>query len=296
MKPPYATTHNKLGLADLELVLALVRGRTLGGAAERLGVDTSTVFRSIKRVEKEIGELLFERGRHGYLPTDLGKELAGYAERIETELEEAREAAYKRDGQPSGLLRITTTDTILHSLLLPVLPRFTAAYPQVQLELVATNALANLSQRDADVAIRATRTPPEHLVGARLGTLRAAVFAASAYLERLDDPPDLAQADWVALDDSLPDHPSVRWRREHYPKLAPRYRCNSVLSVAESVAFGLGVGVVPLFVMRGREGVHDLSGPLPGLETDLWILAHPDVRHLHRVKLLFDFLKQNLEL
>ncbi|HWJ96203.1 MAG TPA: LysR family transcriptional regulator [Telluria sp.] len=296
MKPSYAATPSKLGLADLELVLALVRGRTLAGAAERLGVDTSTVFRSIKRVEKDIGELLFERGRHGYLPTDLGKELAGFAERIETELEEAREKAYNSEAQPSGLLRITTTDTILHSLLLPVLARFTAAYPHVQLELVATNALANLSQRDADVAIRATRKPPEHLVGVMLGTLHAAVFAARSYLERIGTPPDLPQADWVALDDSLPDHPSVRWRREHYPKLSPRYRCNSVLSVAEAVTAGLGVGVVPLFVMRGRDGVADLSGPLPELETDLWILAHPDVRHLHRVKLLFDFLKQNLEL
>lgn len=296
MKLSYAETHSKLGLADLELVLALVRGRTLAGAAERLGVDSSTVFRGIKRVEKDIGELLFERGRHGYLPTELGKELAGFAERIETELEEAREAAHKGDGQPSGVLRITTTDTILHSMLLPVLAGFATAYPQVQLELVATNALANLSQRDADVAIRATRKPPEHLVGVQLGTLKAAVFASDSYLGRIGGPPDLARADWVALDESLPDHPSVRWRKDHFPKLLPRYRCNSVLSVAEAVARGLGVGVVPLFVMRGRDGITDLSGPLAELETDLWMLAHPDVRHLHRVKLLFDYLRQNLEL
>lgn len=295
MKPPYAAAHSKLELADLALVLALVRGRTLGGAAQRLGVDTSTVFRGIKRIEKDIAELLFERGRHGYVPTDLGRELAGFAERIETELEGARERARQGEAQPGGVLRITTTDTILHALLLPVLERFTSSYPAIELELVATNALANLSQRDADVAIRATRQPPEHLVGVKLGTLGACVFASDSYLERAGWP-DLARADWVALDDSLPEHPSVRWRKEHYPRLAPRYRCNSVLSVADAVAHGLGVGVAPLFVMRGREGVRAVDGPLPALETDLWMLAHPDVRHLQRVKLLFEFLRQNLAL
>src|SRR6478672_2060213 len=177
MKPSYAPTQSRLALADLELLLALVRGRTLGGAAERLQVDASTVFRSVKRIEKDLGEMLFERGRQGYLPTDLALELASHAERIESQLQAAREAAFKSGGEPSGTLRITTTDTILHGLLLPVLGRFTAAHPRIELELVAANTLANLSRRDADVAIRATRKPPEHLVGTRLGTLHSAVFA-----------------------------------------------------------------------------------------------------------------------
>ncbi|TFV99486.1 LysR family transcriptional regulator [Oxalobacteraceae bacterium OM1] len=296
MKASYAKTQSSLGLADLELVLALVRGRTLHGAAERLRVDASTVFRTIKRIEKDVGELLFERGRQGYVPTELGCELAAFAERIESELQDAREAAFKSETQPTGVLRITTTDTILHCLLLPVLERFAAHYPGIHLELIAANTVANLSQRDADVAVRATRRPPEHLVGVKLGALQAAVFASRRYLEGRAQPIDLQQADWVALDDSLPDHPSVRWRKQHFPKLQPRYRCNSVLSVAGSVVWGLGVGVVPLFVMKDHPDVEIVDGPLADLETDLWILAHPDVRHLQRVKLLFDFLKQHLVL
>ncbi len=293
MKTSYAKMQNGPSLADLQLVLALVRGRSLGGAAQRLKVDASTVFRSIKRLEKDLGELLFERGRQGYLPSELALELAAHAERIESQLQQARDATFKRSAAPAGTLRVTATDTVLHSLLLPVLSRFTAAYPQIELELVATNALADLSRRDADVAIRATRKPPEHLVGSRLGTLRAAVFAARAYLDRCARPLRLEEADWIALDESLPDHPSTRWRSRHYPKLAPRFRCNSVLSVAGAVVHGLGVGVVPLFMLRDQPQVEIVAGPLQELETDLWILAHPDIRHLQRVKLLFDFLKEN---
>lgn len=294
MKSPYAQMQSMLSLSDLELLLALVRGRSLQGAAERLRVDTSTVFRSIKRIEKDLGELLFERGRQGYLPTELGRELAGYAERIETQLQEAREAAAKGGSEPAGALRITTTDTILNGLLLPALGRFTAAHPQIELELISTNTLANLSQRDADVAIRATRKPPEHLVGSRLGVLKSAVFASAAYVNRMGGEVDLEQADWIALDESLADHPSVRWRRQHYPKVQPRYRCNSVLSIAGSIVWGLGVGVAPMFLLKDHPQVRIVEGPVAELETDLWMLAHPDVRHLKRVKLLFDFLRESI--
>lgn len=294
MKSSYAQMQSTLSLSDLELLLALVRGRSLQGAAERLHVDTSTVFRSIKRIEKDLGELLFERGRQGYLPTELGRELAGYAERIETQLQEAREAAAKVGGEPTGSLRITTTDTVLNGLLLPALGRFTAAHPQIELELIATNTLANLSQRDADVAIRATHKPPEHLVGRRLGVLKSAVFASAAYVNRMGGEVDLEQADWIALDESLADHPSVRWRRQHYPKVQPRYRCNSVLSIAGSIVWGLGVGVAPMFLLKEHPQVRIVEGPVAELETDLWMLAHPDVRHLKRVKLLFDFLRESI--
>lgn len=294
MKSPYAKTQSKLALTDLELLLAVIRGRTLNGAAQRLKLDASTVFRSVKRMEQHLGDRLFERGKQGYLPTELALQLAVHAERIESELQNAREAAYKSSGEPSGTLRITTTDTILHGLLLPLLEEFARAYPHIDLELIANNALADLSRRDADVAIRATRKPPEHLVGTKLGTMSAAVCASKSYLQRSEKPINLDQAHWIALDESLADHPSLKWRQAHYPKSPVQCRCNSVLSVAGCIVHGLGVGVIPLFLVRKHPELQVVKGPLQELETDLWILAHPDIRHLQRVKLLFDFLKCNL--
>jgi DNA-binding transcriptional LysR family regulator len=294
MKKSYAIMQRSLNLSDLELLLALVRGRTLVGAAERLKVDSSTVFRSIKRLEKNLGEVLFDRGRQGYIPTELAQELAAFAERIESQLQEAREVAHKKGTEPSGVLRITTTDTVLHSVLLPVMANFSKAYPKIDLELIVSNALANLSRRDADIAVRATRKPPEHLVGVKLGTLRAAVYGSKDYLSGVPEltlPEDMA---WVALDETLPDHPSQQWRRRHYPKLKPRYRVNSVLSAAGAIVNGLGIGVVPLIVLKDNPQVQIVQGPLEELDTDLWALAHPDARHLQRVKLLFDFMRQSI--
>jgi DNA-binding transcriptional LysR family regulator len=294
MKPAYAKTQSKLSLGDLELLLAVIRGRTLNGAAERLKLDSSTVFRSIKRVEQDLGERLFERGKPGYLPTELALKLAVHAEQIESQLQAAREAAYTSTGEPSGTLRITTTDTILHGLLLPLLDEFTGLYPRIDLELIVTNSLADLSRRDADVAVRATRKPPEHLIGTNLGTMSAAVCAGKSYLKRMPKKFKLEQADWITLDESLVDHPSLKWRRMHYPKVRIRYRCNSVLSVTGCIVHGLGIGVVPMFLIRNNPELEIVEGPLSELDTNLWMLAHPDIRHLQRVKLLFDFLKTNL--
>lgn len=296
MKTSYAKMQSALSLADLELLLALIRGRTLLGAAERLKVDSSTVFRSIKRFEKDLGEVLFDRGRQGYMPTELAQELAAYAERIESQLHEAREVAHKKGIEPSGVLRITTTDTVLQSVLLPALAGFMKLYPKIELELIVSNALANLSQRDADIAVRATRKPPDHLVGVKLGTLRAAVYGSKDYLRSLDEATLPEDMDWVALDESLPDHPSQKWRRQHHPKLKPRYRVNSVLSTAGAIVNGLGIGVVPLIVLQDNPQVQIVEGPLDELDTDLWALAHPDARHLQRVKMLFDFMRQSIRL
>jgi len=296
MKPSYAQLQSKLGPQELEIVLALQRGGTLAAAADRLKVDTSTVFRAIKRIEQDVGELLFDRSRRGYVATELGRVLASHAERIETQLEEAREAAFHQATEPSGLLRITLTDTLLHTVLLPVLARFTALHPRIDLELATTNVLVNLSQREADIAIRVTDAPPEHLVGIRLGTMRSAVYGGKEYLAAQPPGRHYGEMDWIALDDALPDHPSQHWRRAHYPQAARRHKVSNLLAVAGGVVNGLGVGVVPLAMMREHPQVAMLDGPLPELDIGLWVLAHPDTRYLGRMKAMFDFLRTAITL
>jgi molybdate transport repressor ModE-like protein len=116
-----ASVQRDIGAAELALLLALARGGSLAAAAQLAGVDTSTVFRTVQRAEKSLGQRLFERSRQGYRATELGQRLAAHAERIEAELEGARSAVQAREAAVSGLVRISTTDTLLHGLLLPSL-------------------------------------------------------------------------------------------------------------------------------------------------------------------------------
>jgi DNA-binding transcriptional LysR family regulator len=281
----------RLDAADLAVVLALVRGGNLAAAGALCGVDASTVFRSVQRAERALGQRVFERSRAGYRATDLGQRLAAHAERIEAELEAARSAVQAEGTAVAGRVRISTTDTVLHGLVLPALTELVATHPQLRLEVHAGNELVNLTQREADIAVRATRTPPPHLVGRALGAIRVALYARRDWVPsrgrgRGSDPGrglDLAALPWLAVDEALPEHPSVRWRRKHLPAVVPRLVVNSVQSVLEGIAAGAGVGIVPHFLVRGRADLVALTGPLDDAETQLWLLTHPESRHLRRI-------------
>ncbi|WP_338485406.1 LysR family transcriptional regulator [Pseudomonas trivialis] len=286
-----AATHYQIDYTDLSLILALVRGGSLARAAALLRVDVSTVFRAVRRLEAALGQTLFEKSRAGYLPTGLASNLAQQAERAEQALEAARIGVEQGGEVISGTVRLTCTDSVLQSLLLPALAQFMPAYPALTLELSTSNDFANLSRRDADIALRLTRTPPQHLVGRNLGSVAYRVCASADYARRHAGRA-LAELDWIAPDDFLPDHPTVTWRREHLPGVRLSYRCNSMLSVTELVRAGLGVAALPDFLLDAQ--LQPLGPALAGHDTALWLLTRPDCRALRSVVTLFEQLGQHV--
>jgi len=290
-----ATTQYRPNADDLALLLALTRTGTLADAAQRLAVDTSTVFRAVQRLEKRLGQRLFERTRRGYLPGELANTLSGHAERIEAEIEAARSALHCGTDEVSGLVRVSTTDSFLQGVVLPSLGRLLAAHPLLRVDLNATNELVSLTRRDADIALRATRRAPEHLVGRRLGTVRVAVYGAASLLGRRRVQP-LESYRWVAPDEGLPEHPTVRWRRKAFPKLAPALLVNSIGAVADAVEQGLGVAALPMLLARQRSGLRALSEALADCESDLWLLTHPESRHLRRIAAVAEHFARSIAL
>jgi DNA-binding transcriptional LysR family regulator len=288
-----ASAHYRLDYPDLSLILALVRGGSLARASRLLNVDVSTVFRSVRRLEAALGQPLFEKNRSGYLPTSLAQTLAEQAERAEQALDAARIGVEQGGKVVSGTVRLTCSDSVLQALLLPALAQFMSSYPALTLELSTSNDFANLSRRDADIALRLTRTPPEHLVGRNLGNVAYRVCASATYLLSMQQQ-DLASMTWIAPDDFLPDHPTVAWRRQQLPGVVPAYRCNSMLSVTELVRAGLGVAALPDFLIDEHRGLVALGEPLAGYDTALWLLTRPDCRALRSVVTLFDELGRNL--
>ena len=281
-----ASAHYQVSHADLTLVLALVRGRSLARAAEQLQVDVSTVFRAIRKLETSLGVALFEKNRRGYTPTQSAQALAEQAERAEQALDAARIALQQGEKVISGTVRLTCTDAVLQHLLLPCLGELMPRYPALSLELATSNAFASLSRRDADIALRLSNSPPEHLIGRQLG--QTAYFVCGRREHRdafLQSPSTLP---WIAPDDSMSDHITVAWRHQAHPSLVPRYRCSSISAVARLVQAGLGIAALPDFMARSLDGVERLSDPLDGCDTGLWLLTRPDCLALRSVQALFD--------
>jgi len=296
MKPLIAPVQYRLSAPDLDVVLAMVRTGTLAAAGERLGVDASTVFRSLNRIERGLGQPLFKRSRAGYLPSELAQTLAERAEQVEAALESARTAAQALPEQAWGTVRITTTDTILHGLVAPALKDLHAQHPSLAYELHTSNDIASLTRRDADIAVRATKRPSQHLVGKHVGPIRVALYAARSGTVRRYAQVGARKAPWIGPDDGLPEHPSVVWRKRHFPKVTPSYSVGSILTVMELVALGVGVGILPLFLAQSRRDLRQITEVLDEAQTELWLLTHPEARHLRRVSTVYGHLSQALKL
>jgi DNA-binding transcriptional LysR family regulator len=276
---------------DFKLVKTIAEARGLAGAAERLGVNHSTVFRRLGQLEHELGVKLFERHRTGYALTAAGEEMTSLAGRME---EDVATFARKLAGQvvsPAGELRVTTNDTLLVHLLTPIFARFTQACPDVRLDVVLTNQALNLSKRDADVAIRATDNPPETLVGRRAASIGWAVYGRAADFPKPGsvDLVDLYDRSWVALGDNLAALKAARFVRDHVAQEKIAYKVNTVLGLAEAVESGIGIGPLPCFIADVRPALVRLTPVNPDFTAGLWLLTHPDLRQSARVRAFLDF-------
>jgi DNA-binding transcriptional LysR family regulator len=277
---------------DFKLVRLIAEAKGLAGAADRLGVNHSTVFRRLGQLEEAIGTKLFERHRTGYALTAAGEEMAALAERMD---DDVAGFARKLAGQvlsPAGELRVTTNDTLLTHLLTPLFARFCQRCPDVRLDVVLSNQALNLSKRDADVAIRATDTPPETLVGRRAATLAWALYGRAADFPQPGtlDLPTLSTRAWVALGDNLGAVKAARFVRERVAPERIVYKVNTVLGLTEAVETGIGIGPLPCFIADARPALVRLAPPNPDFSTGLWLLTHPDLRHSARVRVFLDFL------
>jgi DNA-binding transcriptional LysR family regulator len=282
----------KLAWDDFRLIKAIADHDGLTGAATTLGVNHSTVFRRLGQIEEQIGLPLFERRKTGYVATIAGAEMAELAGRMDADVTSFARRLAGRDVAPSGEIRITTTDTLHLHLLLPIFAAFRRAHPAIRLDVVIGNQTLNLSRRDADIAIRASDSPGETLVGRRIATLSWAIYGrAEVGLTPAEqaDPSQLFARDWVALGDQLGHVKAARFVRE---KVAPEriaLKCSAVLGLAEAVEQGFGIGPLPCFIADQRPGLVRLQPPDPDFSTGLWMLTHPDIRQVPRVRAFMDF-------
>ena len=269
---------------DFRLVRAIAETGSLNGAAEKLGLNHSTIFRRLGQLEETLGTRLFERSRSRYATTGPGEEMVGLAARMGEEIDAFERRAAGRDEKPTGELHITTTDSMLVYLLTPILASFSKLYPGIKLDIIIANQQLNLSRRDADIALRASSEPSETLVGRRISDMNWARYGPVGYPLQWDDP----AARWVGLGETMSGINVTRMQAQEIDKTRIFYRVNTVLGLSEAISAGLGIGILPCFIGDQAPGIMRLSQPPPNNGQGLWLLTHPDLRHAARIRAFMD--------
>ena len=167
---------SELSWDEFRLVKAIADARSLVGAAERLGVNHSTVFRRLAAVEAAVGARLFDRSRAGYEPTAAGEDMIALATTMAESIIDFERRVAGRDVKPTGELSVTVAVGVGLHFMPAIVAQFQAANPGVVVELILANEALDLSRRVADVAVRLTNDPPETLVGRRICTARSCVY------------------------------------------------------------------------------------------------------------------------
>lgn len=273
-------TNTPLNWDDLRVVLAVARGETLSAAAKRLGVDQTTVTRRLAATERAMGTPLFQRVERRLQPTDAGAKTVVHAERVEAEIERLAARLAGTDRAPEGQVRLTAVPILVNRVLVPRLAAFRRRYPKLSLELIAEPRNLQLAKRDADIAVRLARPAGGTALCRKLGELAYSVYGVAGAGGLLP---------WLGYDDDHADLPQARWLAREARRAGIALRANDAETLFQAATAGLGRTLLPDLAVPGGSGLARLSdGPV--LRREVWLLVHPEIRHLPRIAAVADWL------
>lgn len=271
---------------DLRVILALARGRSLANAARLIGVNETTVARRLALAEQRLGARLFERNIGVMHPTEAGAVAITGAERVELEVQAVEGDISGADRRAAGSVRLTSVPIVANRILVPALPRLLRRHPQLQIELIADPRDLSLTKREADIALRLARPRKEvRAIARRIGRLTYAVYGPARrkpdslpWISYVDDMADLPQAGWIA---------GTAGRDRTAP---PPILVNDAETLVQCVKAGIGKTLLPIAIGDREPGlVRQDDGPA-SLSRELWLMVHPDLRDVIRIRVVIDWL------
>ncbi|MCQ8781841.1 LysR family transcriptional regulator [Mangrovibrevibacter kandeliae] len=278
---------------DVRYFLAVARAGSVRAAAERLEVNHSTVLRRVAQLEETLGALMFERLPFGYRLTPAGEEVLDLAGAMEASSHQLETRVFGRDQTVRGLLRVTLAPTLATRLLMPDFAAFAQRHPEIELDVASSGDLANLTNRDADVAIRVVydrKTLPVHLHGRKGPEVFGGVYLSRERLAALR----AGAADplrWIVISmHGVPD-----WAHAGEVRAAEiPFRVSDGEAQIAAVLQGLGMTTLPCFIGDAEPRLARVPGTELHMYGTLWLLTQGETRKTKRVRLFTEFMSASL--
>ncbi len=278
---------------DVRYFLAVTREGSVRAAAGRLKVNHSTVLRRITQLEERLGAHMFEKLPSGYRLTEAGEEVLEFAVQMETSSNQLETRIFGRDQHARGLLRVTLPPPLATHLLMPDFADFSRFHPEIEMEILSMDTPVNLTNREADVAIRVVHdrdTLPPNLHGLKGPELFGGVYMSrdllAAWRAGASDPVKWIVRNWDGVSD---------WARSgEIPATEIPFRVTDGVAQLLAVRQGLGLAALSCFVGDADPLLVRAPGTTLRMFGTLWLLTHGETRKTKRVRLFMEFISRRL--
>jgi DNA-binding transcriptional LysR family regulator len=254
-------------LNDLASFLAIARERSFTKAAAKLGLSQSALSHTLRDLEERLGVRLLTRTTRSVAPTEAGerllRNLAPHFEQIEAELSALSEFRDK----PSGNIRITATDYVANTILLPKLAKFLRAYPDIKIEVIIDYGLRDIVAERYDAGVREGEQVAKDMIAVPIGPeSRMAVVGAPSYFRKQavpKTPQELVGHNCINL--RLPTHGGLyAWEfekdgRELKVRVEGQISVNGTYQMLNAAVGGMGLAYIPEDLAQPHINKHRLN-------------------------------------
>jgi len=272
---------------DARFVLALSRNGSIRNAAKALDVNHTTVARRVTALEKRLSARLFEKTPSGYVLTASGRVICTAAEEMESILLSSERRVEGADAELSGDVHIHIPD-IFDEWICESLALFSRQHPKLNLLITNTISVANLAKRETDIALRFSQSPPNDMVGRKLCTLPVAVYAGIDF--EIDPTIALAEHPWIRWDKPYSNTPPEQVAEKMSQKSSTTLYVTTYHSITNLIRNGAGIGVLSPWFADKDPRLKRISPDMEEGAMDVWMLIHPDLRGVKRIKAITDML------
>ncbi len=286
---------NKMEWDSIRYFLAIVRNRSLTGAAKELNVSASTVSRNLELLENTINIPLFVRHQSGYILNDHGQALKEKAEELEDAALSFEAIAQSRNKEASGTVSIATAENIANQIIIPAMSDFFQTYPSITIDLLTGIPPINIGKREADIALRLSRPDRGNVLIRKLGVQAWAFYRSKRSNLEISEP---------LTESSIQLYPTICWSETMVSLAVPSWlnqfmnhsttsiKCSSLQGLYSAAKAGFGIALLPCFMGDTSEELTKIAFKGDLVQEEIWLVINQDMRHSKSVGLVADFLAE----
>ena len=289
-----------MDLHALTLLVEILDAGNLSEAARRLKMSRANVSYHLNAFERTVGLQLVRRTTRRIEPTEIGLQLYEHGRRIRTELEAARESVAALGQSLQGRVRLSVPSGYGQMVMAPWLIDFKRAYPGIVLDVAFENRVVDLLRDEVDIAVRVMSEPPDNLVARDMGPLHYVACASRAYADEHSLPSQLEDLGSLPVITSGVVGRQLRLTaylhgERHEVPLSPTLTSENFAFLREAILAGLGIGLVPDYVMQDAVASGDVVTALDDWKlsifgTQMFMLYMPNRHHTRAASTFIEFM------